>query len=81
MAIGPIPVSKIREYLRDEMELTGPEYDRAREIIRKADDAYCGMLNRSRNSGPERSDVAKVTDAEGLKRVVRGAAVSKRRAK
>ena len=39
MAVGPIPVSKIKEYLRDEMELTGAEYDRARAIIRKVDDA------------------------------------------
>jgi hypothetical protein len=37
MAIGPIPGSKIGEYLRDEMELTGPEYDRARAIIRNAE--------------------------------------------
>jgi hypothetical protein len=81
MAIGPIPVSKIREYLRDEMELTGPEYERARTIIRRVDDAYSAMLNRPRNSGPGMSDSAKVTDPEGIKRVVRGAAVNKRRPK
>jgi hypothetical protein len=52
MTIGPIPGSQIREYLRDEMELTGVDYDRARSIIRKADDAYVGMLNRRRQDGP-----------------------------
>jgi hypothetical protein len=81
MAIGPIPVSKIRDYLRDELELSGAEYDRARAIIRRADDAYSGMLNRARNSGPEMSDSAKATDPDGLKRVVRGAAVNKRKTK
>jgi hypothetical protein len=72
MAIGSIPVSKIREYLRDEMELTGPEYDRARAIIRRVDDAYSGMINRSKKDGPVLNDAAKATDPEGVKRVVGG---------
>jgi len=72
MSVGPIPVSKIREYLRDELELHGGEYDHARAIIRKADDAYVGMLNRRKDDGPEMADVAKTTDAEGVKRVMRG---------
>jgi hypothetical protein len=69
MGIGPIPISKIREYLRDEMELSGSEYDRAKAIIRKADDAYVGMLNRRRDDGPVLSDSAKATDVEGVNRV------------
>lgn len=72
MTIGPIPVSKIREYLHDELELHGAEYDRARAIIRKADDAYVGMLNRRNDDGPEMADVAKTSDPEGVKRVMRG---------
>jgi hypothetical protein len=72
MAIGPIPGSKIGEYLRDEMELTGPEYDRARAIIRKIDNAYVGMLNSRKTDDPELDDVAKATDSEGVKRIVRG---------
>jgi len=72
MSVGPIPGSKIREYLRDEMELDGVAYDRARAILRKADDAYVGMLNRRKDDGPEMADMAKTTDAEGVKRVMRG---------
>ena len=72
MAVGPIPGSKIGEYLRDEMELTGPEYDRARAIIRKTDNAYVGMLNSRKGDDPELDDVAKATDSEGVKRIVRG---------
>jgi len=73
MSVGPIPGSQIREYLRDEMELTGTEYDRARAIIRKTDDAYLGMLNNSSKSDqPELADVAKATDTEGVKRIARG---------
>jgi len=72
MTIGPIPGSKIREYLRDDLDLHGAEYDRARAIIRKADDAYVGMLNRRKDDGPEMADTAKTTDSEGVKRVVRG---------
>lgn len=72
MTAGPIPGSKIREYLRDELDLYGAEYDRARAIIRKADDAYLGMLNRRKADGPELADVAKTTDVEGVKRVMRG---------
>jgi hypothetical protein len=79
MSVGPIPGSKIREYLQDEMELTGIEYERARAIIRRADDAYCGMLNRSKNDGPVLADQAKATDAEGVKRVMRR--LDKRRTK
>lgn len=72
MSVGPIPGSKIREYLQDELDVHGTEYDRARAIIRKADDAYLGMLNRSKDDGPEMADTAKTTDPEGVKRVVRG---------
>ena len=79
MAVGPIPGSKIREYLRDEMELVGAEYDRARAIMRKADDAWCGMLNARKGDEPVLRDAAKVTDTEGVKRVMRG--LDKRRTK
>jgi len=77
--VGPIPGSKIREYLRDEMDLTGTDYDRARAIIRRADDAYVGMLNTRKGDEPVLKDAAKATDAEGVKRVMRG--LGKRRAK
>ena len=79
MSVGPIPGSKIREYLRDELDLHGAEYDRARAIIRKADDAYVGMLNRRKDDEPKLTDQAKATDAEGVKRVMRG--LDKRRTK
>ena len=79
MTVGPIPGSKIREYLWDEMELTGSEYDRARAIIRRADDAYCSMLNARKGNEPKLADAAKATDAEGVKRVMRG--LDKRRTK
>jgi len=79
MAVGPIPVSKIREYLRDELELDGVEYDRARTIIRRMDDTYSSMVNRSKTDEPVRSDAAKATDVEGVKRVMRG--LDKRRTK
>jgi len=79
MVVGPLPVSKIREYLRDEMELTGAEYDRAKAIIRKTDDAYVGMLNARKGDEPAVSDAAKATDTEGVKRVMRG--LDKRRTK
>lgn len=71
MSVGPIPGSKIREYLRDEMELIGAEYDRARAIIRKADDAWCGMLNARKGDEPRLTDQAKATDIDGVKRVMR----------
>jgi hypothetical protein len=79
MAIGPIPVLKIREYLRGELELDGAEYDRAKAIIRRVDDAYVSMLNRRKDDGPVRSDAAKATDVEGVKRVMSG--LGKRRTK
>jgi hypothetical protein len=72
MAIGPIPVSKIRQYLREEMEIDGADYDHAKAIIRRADNAYCAMLNRRREDGPEMADQVKFTDAEGVKQLVRG---------
>jgi len=72
MVIGPIPISKIREYLRDELELHDADYDRARAIIRKADNAYVAMLSRRKGDEPKLSDQAKATDSEGVKRVLRG---------
>jgi len=72
MTIGPIPGSKIREYLRDELDLYGAEYDRARAIIRKVDNAYMAMLTSRKDDGPEMADTAKTTDSEGVRRVVRG---------
>jgi len=71
MAVGPIPGSKIREYLRDELELHGTEYERAKAIIRRADDAYIGMINRRKDEPDKMTDAAKPTDAEGVKRIVR----------
>jgi hypothetical protein len=72
MSIGPIPGSKIREYVRDVIELHGAEYDRATAIIRKADNAYIGMLNARKGDEPAMKDRAKATDVEGVKRVMRG---------
>ena len=72
MSVGPIPGSKIRDYLRDELDLHDAEYERARAIIRKADDAYVGMLNRRNDDKPKTADRAKATDGEGVKRVLRG---------
>ena len=71
MSVGPIPGSKIREYLCDELDLDGTEYERARAIIRKADDAYSAMLNRSKDEPDNMTDVVKPTDVEGVKRIVR----------
>jgi hypothetical protein len=70
-AVGQIPGSKIREYLRDELELEGPQYDHARAVIRRVDDAWLGMLNRRKEDGPDMADTAKATDAEGVKRIAR----------
>ena len=81
MPIGPIPGSKIREYLRDEMELVGAEYDRAQAIIRKTDQAWIGMLNRRKDDGPVLADQAKATDTEGVKRVMRGLGKARRTTK
>jgi len=79
MVVGPIPVSKIREYLIDEFDLHGAELDRAKAIIRRADDAWCGMLNARKGDEPALSDQAKATDTEGVKRVMRR--LDKRRTK
>lgn len=72
MAVGPIPRSKIREYASNELGLQGDALDRAITIIRKADDAYVGMTNKTSDGEPELADSAKATDAEGVKRVMRG---------
>jgi hypothetical protein len=60
------------------MELTGADYDRVRAIIRRADDAWCGMLN-ARKGDDRLTDQAKATDIEGVKRVMRR--LDKRRTK
>jgi len=72
MTIGPIPGSKIREYLRDELDLYGAQYDYAKAILRRADDVYVGMLNRRKDEPDNMTDAAKPTDSEGVKRIVRG---------
>jgi hypothetical protein len=79
MAIGPIPVLKIREYLRDELGLEDIEYEHARAVIRRVDDAWCGMLNRRREDGPEMAETVKMTDGEGVKRLVRGFGKARRK--
>jgi hypothetical protein len=61
------------------MELAGTEYDRARAIIRRTDDAYLGMVNARKGDEAVVSDAAKATDTEGVKRVMLG--LSKRRTK
>ena len=79
MSVGPIPGSKIREYLRDELELHGAEYDRAGAIIRKVDEAWLGMLNARKGDEPKLADQAKATDVEGVKRVMRGLGKARRK--
>jgi len=72
MTIGPIPGSKVREYMRDEFGLLGAEYDHVCAVMRAIDNEYLSMLNRRKDDGPEMADAAKTTDPEGVKRVVRG---------
>lgn len=72
MGVGPIPRSKIRQYVIDELDLHGAACDRAVTIIRRVDDAYVGMTNKTSDGEPELADSAKATDAEGVKRVMRG---------
>lgn len=72
MTIGPIPGSKIREYMRDEFGLLGAEYDHACAVMRTIDNEYLSMLNRRRDEGSEMADSAKTSDPEGVRRVVRG---------
>lgn len=72
MGFGPIPRSKIRQYVIEEMDLRGDACDRAVTIIRKADNAYVGMVNATSDGEPELADSAKATDTEGVKRVMRG---------
>ena len=55
-----------------ELGLDGAQYDYACTVIRNVDNEYVAMLNRRRDEGPEMADTAKVTDPEGVKRVVRG---------
>ncbi len=72
MGIGPIPRSKIKEYCVNELELRGTACERAVTILRRADDIYVGMANKTDDGEPELADSAKATDAEGVKRVMRG---------
>ena len=70
MSVGPIPGSKIRDYLHD-IDLDDADHERARTIIRKADNAYLNML-RSKTGETKLTDQAKASDVEGVKRVLRG---------
>lgn len=72
MGVGPIPRSKIRQYAIEELDLHGADLERAVTIIRRADDAYVGMANKTNDGEPEMADSAKATDPEGVKRVLRG---------
>lgn len=72
MGVGPIPRSKIKEYCIGELELRGAACDRAVTILRRADDVYVGMANKTDDGEPEMADSAKATDHEGVKRVMRG---------
>lgn len=72
MGVGPIPQSKVRQYVREELELHGEAGDRAVKIIRRADDVYVGLANKTDDGESEMADSAKATDAEGVKRVMRG---------
>lgn len=71
MAIGPIPDSKLRDYLARELKLRGADYDWARDVLRQADDEYVAMCNASKSKDEEIADAAKVDDADGVKRVMR----------
>lgn len=71
MAIGSIPRSKIREYFSEEIGLAGLELDYAVDLTRRVDSEYVGMSS-SDSDDIELADSAKATDAEGIKRVMRG---------
>lgn len=48
MGAGPIPLSKVREYLREELKLRAEdEYEHAYGVLRKLDSEYVVLANRS----------------------------------
>lgn len=66
--LGPIPLSKIKEYLRDDLDLDGEEYERALAIIRKMDDEYLSMVNSTAKPAKNSGQVA-ADDAAGVVRL------------
>lgn len=75
MIVGPIPVSKIKEYLRDELDLDGDEHDRALAILRLVDNSFVSMSNETGKKDPDEErtrEIVKATDTSGVKRLVRG---------
>jgi hypothetical protein len=69
MAVGPIPRSKIKEYLIEELGMVGDEYDRAYKTLRKVDGEYLAIINDTSNIDKTKKNetVVESTDASGMR--------------
>lgn len=76
MAEGYIPRSKIKEYGRDELELSGDELDLFISVIRQVDGDYLSDAN-TKKKDPALKDEVPGGDAEGVKAVVSKLAADK----
>lgn len=51
MGVGPIPRSKIKDYLTQELDLSGDAYEHAYAVMRRVDGEYVSMINKAQGSG------------------------------
>lgn len=73
MALGPIPVSKIKSYLSEEFGMVGDERDRALAILRSVDNEYLSFSSPTSTQDPDDEklrDRVKATDVEGVKKMM-----------
>lgn len=71
MGVGPIPRSKVKEYLLDELSLKGARYDHAYAVLRKVDDEYQSIVNappKNKKPGEREPDTeVKADDVSGVR--------------
>lgn len=72
MSLGPIPRSKMKSYLIEELALDGEDLDYAIALLRRVDGDYLEMIGKHNKTEAEKlSDQVKASDGPGVKKMVR----------
>lgn len=81
MGLGPIPLSKLKDYVRDDLDLNGDAAERAIAILRQVDGEYLSLANASKSATKDKTEPdyeVPADDSRGVKQMFEGIAVRKR---
>jgi hypothetical protein len=78
MGVGPIPRSKMRDHVQNEIGLAGDARDRFCAVLIALDDEYLTLANETKKPKPGMRDEVPPDDAQGVKTILQRVVASKK---